>query len=129
MSKFKKVIISALAIFMLSLTGPLLVAEAAPKPTSTITIADGVYGSTTIGTISTPRTDTEVFVQCYLLDGTYVYAAIFPNINGQAVIGPFAATTWAIPSAANCKAELGYVTRDGWGKWRVLATTSFNVVA
>lgn len=126
MTRALRTILAGTALALVAIAAPTLGSASAAKPvSSTITVTDGMYGGTAQATVVTPRTDAEVFVQCYT--PTYVYAAIFPVVDGQSTLGPLWATTWATPSAASCTVELGYVTRDGWGKWRVLATGSFNV--
>jgi hypothetical protein len=47
-------------------------------------------------------------------------------IDGQASIGPLAATTWT-NALGQCTAEGGYFTRNGFGKWVPLAADEFEV--
>lgn len=116
-----------------------------PKNSSySISITDttwnGYTAASVIGDVNSVK-DPNVFVQCYkpTFDGLYVYAAYFPVINGIAAnIGPMmadgrvyngGATLWGSPEAADCKASLGYITRDGFGKWVELTSTTFRVSA
>ncbi len=62
-------------------------------------------------------------------DGTLVWGGYFAvDSNSQASVGPISAPTWSNASAS-CTAEEGYFTRDGFGKWVVLAGTTFKVTA
>lgn len=132
--------LATVALTAMAFTAPTLMGAGAAskgggKPRATavaaaISAPNSVYGSTVTATVATDRTDAEVFTQCYTptLDGTYVYAAFSPVVGGQSQLGPLWATTWA-RSDATCTAQLGYVTRDGWGRWTVLASTTFMVTA
>jgi hypothetical protein len=95
---------------------------------SHLVVPDAVYGDTVVATANPGGDDVYVFAQCWLLDGTYVYAAYFPVRDGQAAVGPLAATTWA-NADANCTAQEGYFTRNGFGKWVTLAGDTFDVAA
>lgn len=102
----------------------------AAKPSSgTITVPDAVHGGTTVATVTDNevRPNTEgnyVFVQCYNPD--YVYAAYFAVEGNEAVLGPLSSTLWT-SGPANCVATEGYFTKMGFGKWVVIAQTTFNV--
>lgn len=103
----------------------------AAKPSSgTITVPDAVHGGTTVATVTDNivRNNTEgnyVLVQCYNPD--YVYAAYFAvDENNQALLGPLTSSLWT-SGPANCVATEGYFTKMGWGKWVVIAQTTFNV--
>jgi hypothetical protein len=97
--------------------------------TGTITVPDAEYGGTTTATVNPGGAETYVFVQCYAPDfgGEYVYAAYFSvDSTNQAVIGPLWSTLWTQGDAA-CQAQEGYFTRNGFGRWESLATTTFHV--
>jgi|GEM_PF-6379837 len=91
-----------------------------------LVVPDTTYGSTVVAAANPGGDDVYVFTQCWLKDGTYVFAAFYSVVDGQAVIGPLRATTWSI-AAAGCTAQEGYFTRNGWGKWVVLAADTFEV--
>jgi hypothetical protein len=96
--------------------------------TGHITVPDAVYGGMTTATVN-PGGDVYVYVQCYAPDfnGAYVYAAFFPaDANKQAQIGPLWSTVWP-QGPAQCQAQEGAFTRNGFGKWDPVATTTFNV--
>jgi hypothetical protein len=100
----------------------------ANSATGHITVSDAVYGGMTTATLN-PGGAVYAYVQCYAPDfgGEYVYAAFFPaDANNQAQIGPLWSTLWPQGDAA-CQAQEGYFTRDGFGKWTVVATTTFHV--
>lgn len=97
--------------------------------TGHITVADAAYGGMTTATVNPGGTDVYVYVQCYAPDfnGTYVYAAFFPvDANKQAQIGPLWSTLWP-QGPASCQATEGSFTRNGFGKWDPVATTTFMV--
>jgi hypothetical protein len=99
-------------------------------PTTYVSVPDGVYGGSTTAVAYPGGNDVYVFVQCYAPDfeGRYIYAAYFQvDENNQVEIGPFWSTLWPNSGAA-CTAEEGYFTRDGFGKWKALASTTFNVM-
>lgn len=103
----------------------------AAKPASGhITVAEPVsYGGTTTATVNPGGSDVYVFVRCYTpdLDGAYVYAAYFPvSADNTAAIGPLASSLWT-SGGASCTAEEGYFTRNGFGRWVVLASDRFAV--
>ena len=107
---------------------------AAPKKkvNGSVTISAGtvMHGSTTTVAVSPTGTDNHVFIQCYSPDltGTYVYAAYFPAKTSPVTIGPLTATIWKNSDGA-CTADLGYFTRDGFGRWVSFAKASFSVKA
>lgn len=92
-----------------------------------ITVPDAVYGGMTTATVNPGGADTYVFVQCYAPNGDYVYAAYFAtDASNRAEIGPLSSPLW-LGGGASCKAQEGYFTRNGFGRWVSLATTTFNV--
>ncbi len=93
-----------------------------------LVVPDAIHGDTVVAVANPGGDKVYVFAQCWLLDGTYVFAAYYPVVNGQASIGPLAATTWP-NAAANCTAQEGYFMRDGFGKWVMLAKDEFSVAA
>ena len=81
----------------------------------------------TSATVNPGGENVYVLVKCYTSDGRFVYAAYFPvDANKNANIGPLWSTLWS-NSSAQCSAEEGYFTRNGFGKWVVAASTTFNV--
>lgn len=92
-----------------------------------ITASDATYGGFTTATVTSQHgSDTYVFVQCYQ-SGDYVYAAYFPvDENSEAVIGPLASTLWP-GGPADCLATEGWFTAQGFGAWKVIASTTFAV--
>jgi len=87
------------------------------RPTSGghLLVPDATYGQTVTASANPGGEDVYVSARCWLLDGTYVFAAFYPVLDGQASIGPLEATTW--PDApAHCTAEEGYFTRNDFGK-------------
>ena len=98
--------------------------------TAIVAVPDTTYGSTVVATATSGSEDRYVFVQCYTpnLGGDYVYAAYFQVVDGQATVGPLWSTLWP-RSDAECTAELGYATRDGWGKWSAFTSSTFHVAA
>jgi hypothetical protein len=93
-----------------------------------LVVPDGTWGGTVDAAANPGGENVYVFAQCWLQDGTYVFAAYYPVIGGQASVGPLKATTWP-NAAANCTAKEGYFMRDGWGKWVTLAEDAFSVAA
>jgi len=94
-----------------------------------ISVPDAVYGGMTTATVNPGGTDIYVYVQCYAPEfgGAYVYAAFFPaDASNQAQIGPLWSTDWP-QGNASCQAQEGYFTRNGFGKWVDVATTTFLV--
>jgi hypothetical protein len=94
-----------------------------------ISVPDALYAGTTTATVNPGGTDVYVYVQCYTPDfgGDYVYAAFFPvDANNQAELGPLWSTLWP-QGSASCQAQEGYFTRNGFGKWVDVATTTFRV--
>ena len=104
-------------------------AGGAGNVTGVISVPDTVYAGTTTATVNPGGEDVYVFVQCYTPDfgGAYVYAAYFPvDGNNQAQVGPLWSTKWLGGDAA-CQAQEGYFTRNGFGRWVDVATTTFRV--
>jgi hypothetical protein len=92
-----------------------------------ITVPDAVYGGMTTATVNPGGDNVHVLVKCYTADGSFVYAANFPmDTNKNANIGPLWSTLWS-NSSAECLAEEGYYTRNGFGEWTVVASTTVNV--
>lgn len=97
--------------------------------TGVISVDNGVWAGMTTATVNPGGEDVYVFVQCYAPDfgGKYVYAAYSAvDANNHAAIGPLTSTLWP-QSDASCRAQEGYFTRNGFGKWVDLATTTFRV--
>lgn len=121
----------ALLALVAVLAVPALAAKGGKAATGgVVSVPDAAYGSTVTATANPGGADVYVYVQCYTpdIDGKYVYAAFFPVVNGQATVGPLAATTWP-NSDAGCTAQEGSFARDGWGKWNPVASTTFHVSA
>ena len=96
------------------------------KVSGHITVGDAVYGGMTTATVNPGGANVYVYVECST-DGKLVYAAYFPvDSNNHADVGPLWSTLWS-NSAAQCSAQEGYFTRNGFGKWVVDATTTFAV--
>lgn len=93
-----------------------------------LVVPDATYGDTVMAAANPGGADVYVLAKCYTADGTLVWGGYFPVVNGQASVGPLAATTWP-NAAANCTAQEGYFMRDGFGKWIVLAKDEFSVAA
>jgi hypothetical protein len=94
-----------------------------------ISVPDAQYAGTTVATVNPGGADTYVFVQCWAPDagGKYVYAAYFPvDSSNQATIGPLWSTLWP-QGDASCTAQEGYFTRNGFGRWESVASTTFRV--
>ncbi len=94
-----------------------------------ITVPDALYAGMTTATVNPGGANTYVFVQCYAPDfgGKYVYAAYFPvDSSNHAAVGPLWSTLWP-QGDASCKAQEGYFTKNGFGRWVSLATTTFHV--
>ena len=105
------------------------VAAKAGKVTGVITVPDAQYAGTTTATVNPGGADSYVFVQCYApaFGGKYVYAVYFPvDSSNHATIGPLRSTLWT-QGPASCKAQEGYFTRNGFGRWVSLASTTFRV--
>lgn len=109
-----------------SIAGPFVVATSTASPLAASTTAPQ-FGQTITFTVSTTAT-TNPFVNlnCYQ-NGLLVmnsWSAFFPGGTDQnfGLYSP----AWQ-SGAANCQADLGMLTSNG--KWKVLASTSFNVNA
>lgn len=98
------------------------------KVSGTISVNTPVHhGETTTVSVTPGGENVYVFVRCY--NPEFVYAAYFPvDSNGNATIGPLTSSLWA-SGGANAIAEEGYFRRDGFGRWVVLASTEFEVLA
>jgi len=98
--------------------------------TGVISVPNATYGGMTTATVNPGTEGTYVLVQCYAPDfgGAYVYAAYFPvdSSSKTATIGPLSSTLWS-RGDASCRAQEGYYTRNGFGRWVSLATTTFSV--
>ena len=68
-----------------------------------------------------------VYTCGWTLDETYVFVS-YPVVDGQASIGPPAATTWR-NGPLYCTALEGHFTRNGFGRWVVLVSDEFEVAA
>ena len=127
----QRALVGVIASLMLMFAGTALAAKGGGgSVTGHISVPDATYGGTTTATVNPGDPNTYVLVQCYAPDfgGSYVYAAYFPvdTATKQATIGPLSSTLWA-RGAASCRAQEGYYTRNGFGRWVVLATTTFRV--
>ncbi len=88
-----------------------------------ITVPDGNFGGTTVATINPGGESVWVKAECYQ-DGTLVFAGYWrPDSNNEAVIGLGPSQLWT-GGDANCTAEEGYFNKGG--RWRVIASTTFN---
>ena len=129
----KKIFVAAatVAIFALLVSSPAFGAAGGnggggDRQTGHITVSDAVYGGMTTATVNPGGENVYVYVTCRT-DGKVVYAAFFPvDGNNHADIGPLWSTLWS-NSSAQCSAEEGYFTRNGFGKWVIAASTTFNV--
>jgi len=92
-----------------------------------VSVPPSAYATAATATVSTSRTSAQVSTICYL-DGKPVYTGLYPVVDGQATTGVLSSVLWP-RSAADCTAELGYVSRDGMGRWTVTASTTFTVSA
>jgi hypothetical protein len=101
-----------------------------PSPTEGhLVVPDGVYGGTVTATANPGGADVYILAKCFSANGTLVWGGYFAvDANLKASIGPIAAQNWS-NSSASCTAEEGYFTRAGFGKWVVLAATTFKVAA
>ena len=88
-----------------------------------ITVPDGNYMGITVATVNPGGESVWIKVECYQ-DGALVFAGYWrPDSNNQAVIGLGPSQLWT-GGDANCTAEEGYFHRGG--RWRVIASTTFN---
>lgn len=105
-------------------------ASAARPVTGVISVELPVaHGETTTATVNPGGSDTYVRLRCYAPDlgGAFVYGRYFAvDSANHAILGPLASTLWT-SGRASCIAEEGYFTRNGLGKWVILATTTFAV--
>lgn len=95
----------------------------------TITVPDTVHGGMTVATCSTDKPDSYVFVRGFTPDletGQPVYAAYFPVVDGVATIGPIEGFLWQ-SGEGECHAEHGWFAAQGFGPWKVIASTTFDV--
>ena len=127
----QRVLVGILASSMLLFAGTALAAKGGGGSlTGHISVPDATYGGMTTATVNPGDADTYVLVQCYAPEfgGSYVYARYFPvdPNTKQASIGPLSSTLWA-RGDASCRAQEGYYTRNGFGRWVVLAETTFRV--
>ncbi len=105
--------------------------ENANRAPGVISVPDAVYGGSTVATVNPGGDGVYVFLQCYAptFGGEYVHAKYFDvDANGQAAIGPLMSRLW-LSGEADCTAQEGYFTRNGFGKWVVVAATTFHVAA
>lgn len=127
----KRLQLGLILVFMLVFAGAAIAAKGGGNGAvkGVITVPDAAYAGMTTATVNPGGANTYVFVQCYAPDfgGTYVYAAYFPvDANNQAAIGPLWSTLWP-QGDASCRAQEGYFTRNGFGRWVSEATTTFSV--
>jgi hypothetical protein len=96
----------------------------AVRSTGQISVPDGVYGGTTTATLNPGGTSIWAYARCYQ-GGTLVYAeAVRGNSSNEATFTLGPTPLWT-GGAANCTAEEGTWSRNG--KWRAVASTTFNV--
>lgn len=125
-------IVSMLLLVVGVIAGPALAASNAKgnaRPSAKdghLVVPDGVYGETVLASANLGGDGVYVLARCWLIDGTYVFAAYYPVVDNTATLGPLAATTWS-NARATCIGEEGYFKREGWGKWVKLATDTFEV--
>jgi hypothetical protein len=97
----------------------------AARATGTVSVPDGVFGGTTTATANPGDDGTWVIVDCSQNDViVYRQAVKVDPATHQATFTLGPTPLWS-SGAASCRAEEGY-----WFKltrWRVLATTTFNV--
>ena len=89
-----------------------------------ITVPDGVFAGTTTATLNPGGSDAWAYARCYQ-DGTLVYAQYVRSTSSGTATFTLGPTPMWDSGAANCTAEEG-----SWGKngrWRAVATTTFNV--
>lgn len=152
LNKNNRLLIVAVAFAIIGITS-LVATLAAPMNTGkgktttsgnySVYVANGTWNGTTtatiIGDLSTVK-EPKVYIECFKpsFDGQKIFAAFYDVVNGSATVGPFYADgrnsnggvpLWGSPEKADCKATVGYVTRDGWGKWTALGSTTFVVNA
>ncbi len=99
-----------------------------PPTPKTITVPDTPYGSVVEATVSSVHgdgDDTYVFVQCYQGDD-YVFAAYYPVVDGKASCGPLSSFLWPSGAAQGVATE-GWFPAKGFGSWKELASTTFQV--
>jgi hypothetical protein len=102
---------------------------AKPLPGHITVVEPVAHGQSTTATVNPGGSDVYVRVRCYApsFGGTLVYGRFFDvDSENHATIGPLASSLWT-SGGASCNAQEGYVTRDGFGKWVVLASTNFTV--
>ena len=130
--KFMLIFGIVFAIFGLVLTYSTFAAPKNKAGSGTVTVSAGtvLHGGTASVAVSPAGENNHVFVQCYSPDinGKYVYAAYFSAKSSPVTVGPLKSTLWP-NSDADCTADLGYFTRDGFGRWVSFAKTSFEVKA
>ena len=110
-----------------SIAGPYLVTASESGPVTGASTITPQFGDTITFSVSTTATSNPfVNLNCYR-DGVLVmnsWSAFFPGGTNQnfGLYSP----SW-LSGAANCQADLGMLTNNG--KWKVLASTSFDVAA
>lgn len=130
-----KLLLITVAVLAVIGTATTIFTLAAPgrRPTGSFVLSTATtpHGSTiSAGVTTNSPYDNRLFTQCYspTMGGTYVYAAYSGIENGQSLIGPLTSSLWP-DSGAECSVKLGYFTRDGFGKWVTLSSSSFKVTA
>ena len=88
-----------------------------------ITVPDGRFAGTTTATLN-PGGAVWAFAQCYQ-DGTLVYAQYVKNNSSNTATFTLGPTPMWQGGAANCTAEEGTWGKNG--RWRAVASTTFNV--
>ena len=127
----QRVLVGVLASSMLLFAGTALAAKGGGgAATGDISVPNATYGGMTTATVNPGGEDTYVFVQCYAPDLVVRTStrAYFPvdSSSKTAAIGPLSSTLWP-EGDASCRAQEGYYTRNGFGRWVSLATTTFSV--
>jgi hypothetical protein len=130
----KKAPIILAATILMALAGPALAGgngKGGGKTTveGHLTVPDATYGGSVTASANPGGSGVYVLAKCFTADGALVWGGYFAvGSNQQAQIGPIGTLKWT-NSSASCTAEEGYFTRDGFGKWVVLAATTFKVNA
>ncbi len=89
-----------------------------------ISVADGLFGGTTTGTLNPGGSGIWAMAECYQ-DGTIVYRQYVRNGADNTVTFTLGPTPSWQAGAADCLAEEGYWGKSG--RWRAIAETTFHV--
>lgn len=93
------------------------------RGSGTISVPDGVFASTTTATVN-PGSDAWVRGRCYQGDSLVYEQYVRVDANNQAVLTLGPTPSW-LGGSASCTGEELEFGRNA--RWRVLATTTFNV--